>query len=177
MNIILIGYRGTGKTAVGKALSKRLARPFYDADVFLEKKLSRTITDMVAQKGWPFFRAREKEIIQELSELDGCVIATGGGAVMDQDNVDCLAANGVFILLKADIPTIIKRIHGDEVSRQQRPALLGGPIHEETEALVTERMPTYERVADVAVDTTHLDVDEVVDRILNGALQDLALEE
>lgn len=177
MNIILVGYRGTGKTAVGKALSKRLARPFYDADVVLEKKLSRTISDIVAQEGWPFFRAREKEIILELSTLDGCVIATGGGAVMDQDNVDCLAANGVFILLKADTPTMIKRIQGDALSREQRPALLGGPIHAETQALINERMPTYERVADIAVDTTHLSVHEVVDRIVNDALQHLAQAE
>lgn len=176
MNIILIGYRGTGKTAVGKALSQQLARPFYDADIFLEKKLSRTIADIVAEKGWAFFRAREKEIIRELSALDGCVIATGGGAVMDQDNVDCLASNGVFILLKADIPTIIKRIKGDDVSRRQRPALLNGDLYQETQALINERMPVYEKVADISVDTTHVHVHEVVDRIVNGVLQDLARE-
>ena len=176
MNIILIGYRGTGKTAVGKALSERLARPFYDADVFLEEKLSRTISNIVAKDGWPYFRAREKEIIRELSALNGCVIATGGGAVMDHDNVDCLSDNGIFILLKADTPTMIKRIQGDETSRQQRPALLAGNIHEETEALIEKRMPTYERVADMVVDTTHLGIDDVVEQIINNVMKDLALE-
>jgi len=153
-----------------------LGQPFYDADVFLEEKLSRTIRDMVGQEGWPYFRAREKEIIRELSALQGCVIATGGGAVMDRDNVDCLAKNGFFVLLKADIPTMIKRIQCDQRSREQRPDLLGGNIHEETKTLVNERMPMYERVADIAVDTTHLSIDEVVERIVNDGLKALALE-
>jgi shikimate kinase len=177
MNIILIGYRGTGKTAVGKALATRLGRLFYDSDTFLEEKLTTTISDMVAQQGWPYFRAREKEIIRELSALKDCVIATGGGAVMDQDNADCLAQNGFFVLLKADIATMIRRIQGDETSQQQRPDLLGGGIYEETRALINERMPTYERVADLAVDTTRLNIDEVVERIIKNGLKDLVLPE
>ena len=104
MNIVLIGYRGTGKTAVGKALSRQLGWPFHDADIFLEKKMGRTISEMVAKNGWTFFRAREKETIRELSALQQSVIATGGGAVMDKDNVDCLANNGFFVLLEKIYP-------------------------------------------------------------------------
>jgi shikimate kinase len=176
MNIILIGYRGTGKTAVGKALSRKLGRPFYDADVFLEEKLDRTISDMVAQDGWAFFRAREKETIRELSALEQSVIATGGGAVMDKDNVDCLANNGLFVLLKADISTMIERIQADETSQQQRPDLVDGGIYEETKTMITQRMPTYEKVADMAVDTTRLTIDEVVDIIMQNTLTETELE-
>ena len=166
MNIILIGYRGTGKTAVGKAVSKRLGRPFYDVDEFLEEKIGRTISDMVATEGWPFFRAREKEVIKEISAIEDCVIATGGGAVMDKDNVACLSNHGLFVLLKADIPTMIQRIQGDASSRQQRPDLLDGGIYEETETMIRQRMPVYEEVADISVDTTNLTIEEVVKKII-----------
>lgn len=166
MNIVLIGYRGTGKTAVGIALSKRLGRPFYDADAHLEEKLGRTISDMVASEGWPFFRAREKEVIREISAKDDCVIATGGGAVMDKDNVAWLRDKGTFVLLKADMDTMIRRIQGDESSPQQRPKLSKGDIYEETESLLRQRMPIYEEVADFSVDTSNLTIDGVVDQIV-----------
>ena len=166
MNIILIGYRGTGKTAVGRALSKRLGRPFFDADTYLEEKLGRTISDMVAAEGWPFFRAREKEIISEISAMENCVIATGGGAVMDKDNVACLGKKGSFVFLKADIDTMIQRIKRDEASPEQRPQLLDCDLYEETQRLINQRMPTYEEVADFSVDTTQLAIDEVVEKIV-----------
>lgn len=166
MNIILIGYRGTGKTAVGRALSERLGRSFYDADVYLEEKLGRRISEMVAAEGWPFFRAREKEIIREISAVQDCVIATGGGAVMDKDNVTCLGKKGTFVLLRADIDTMIQRIRGDEASQEQRPKLLGCDLYEETQTLINQRMPTYEEVADFSVDTTNLAIDEVVEKIM-----------
>ncbi|MBW2108218.1 MAG: shikimate kinase [Deltaproteobacteria bacterium] len=169
-NIVLIGYRGTGKTAVGRALADRLQVPFFDADAFLEAKLGTTIQDMVARKGWSFFREREKEVIRELSAVRGCVIATGGGAVMDQDNVDCLAGHGFFVLLKADIETMIRRLQGDAATSEQRPALMGTNIYEETRTMIEKRMPTYERVAQFSVDTTHHGIEEVAEIIITQGL-------
>jgi shikimate kinase len=166
VNIVLIGYRGTGKTVVGRALSERLGRAFFDGDVYIEKKAGRTIKDMVATEGWPFFRAREKEAIRDLSAMKDCVIATGGGAVMDSDNVACLGENGAFVLLKANIDTMIERIQADEATSEQRPNLLGGDIYEETETVLRQRMPVYEEVADISVDTSHLTIDEVVEKIV-----------
>jgi len=166
VNLVLIGYRGTGKTVVGRALSERLGRAFFDGDDYIEKKAGRTIKEMVAAEGWPFFRAREKEAIRQLSDMENCVIAPGGGAVMDKDNVAFLRDKGWFVLLKADIDTMIQRIRGDEKSSGQRPDLLGGDLYEETETVLKERMPTYERVADLVVDTTHLTIDEVVEKII-----------
>ncbi len=166
MNIILIGYRGTGKTAVGAALSKKLGRSFYDADTYIEKGAGRSISDMVAAHDWAFFRAREKEAIEELSALEDCVIATGGGAVMDKDNVTFLRKNGFLVLLKAEINTMIQRIEQDEVSAEQRPKLSDSDIYEETEGLLEHRMPVYEQVADFSVDTTSLTIDEVVETVV-----------
>lgn len=166
MNIVLIGYRGTGKTAVGTALSKKLGRSFYDTDTYIEKGAGRSISDMVAAHGWAFFRAREKEAIEELSALEHCVIATGGGAVMDKDNVAFLRKNGFLVLLKADINTMIQRIEQDEVSAEQRPKLSDSDIYEETEKLLKQRMPVYEQVSDFSVDTTILTIDEVVETVV-----------
>jgi shikimate kinase len=166
MNIVIIGYRGTGKTSVGKMLAQRLGMRFVDGDVCLEQKVGRTINDMVAREGWPFFRAKEKEVIREISGYDGCVIATGGGAVMDADNVSALERNGRFILLTADIPTTVSRIQADSVSAQQRPDLLGGGIVEETKKILAQRMPIYRKVADHVIDTTSLSVEQVVESIL-----------
>jgi len=167
MNIVLIGYRGTGKTAVGKALSRRLGMSFYDIDTYIEERLGRPISDVVAGEGWAFFRAREKEAIREISSSEDSVIATGGGAVLDRDNVASLrrSRNGSFVLLKAEIETMIQRIEHDDATSQQRPRLLGSNLYEETEALLKQRMPIYEEVADFSVDTTNLAIDEVVDKI------------
>ncbi len=166
MNIVLIGYRGTGKTTVGKALSERLDRPFFDADVSLEEKEGKTIGDMVAEKGWPFFRAKEKEVIGLLSGQTDCVIATGGGAVMDGDNVACLRRNGLLVLLKAELETMVQRMQRDAANGQERPGLLGGDIYDETQTMIRQRMPVYEEVADFSLDTTNLSVERVVDAIV-----------
>jgi len=166
VNLVLIGYRGTGKTVVGRALSERLGRAFFDADDYIEEKAGRTIKEMVAAEGWPFFRAREKEAIRQLSDMENCVIAPGGGAVMDKDNVVFLRDKGWFVLLKADMDTMIQRIRGDEASSEQRPDLLGGDIYEETETVLKERMPVYEDVSDISVDTSQLSIDEVVEKIV-----------
>ncbi|MBW2264686.1 MAG: shikimate kinase [Deltaproteobacteria bacterium] len=166
MNIVLIGYRGTGKTAVGRALAERLKRLFYDADVFLEEKLATTIAEMVAKEGWNFFREKEKEVIRELSAKEDSVIATGGGAVMDRENVGCLKKNGFFILLTADIDTMVQRILADDSSTGQRPELLDSDIYRETKTLIEQRMPLYEEIAHFSIDTTKLSVAEVTERII-----------
>ncbi|MDY6953739.1 MAG: shikimate kinase, partial [Thermodesulfobacteriota bacterium] len=95
-----------------------------------------------------------------------CVIAPGGGAVMDKENVAFLGNKGWFVLLKADIDTMIQRIQGDEASSEQRPDLLGGDIYEETQTVLRERMPVYEDVADISVDTSQLSIDGVVEKIV-----------
>ncbi|MBW2330922.1 MAG: shikimate kinase [Deltaproteobacteria bacterium] len=95
MNIVLIGYRGTGKTSVGAALSKRLGKAFCDTDDYIEEKVKRPISDMVAREGWAFFRAQEKQAIREVSSRKDCVIAAGGGAILDPENVENLKKNGV----------------------------------------------------------------------------------
>jgi len=87
MNIYLIGYRCTGKSSVGKSLAKILGWSFLDADVELVKEYKITISEIVATEGWESFRKKEKHVLKRLSSLDKHVIATGGGAILDEENV------------------------------------------------------------------------------------------
>ena len=166
MNIVLIGYRGTGKTVVGQRLAKVLDRPFFDADILIEENGGMTIADMVDTKGWTFFRKLEKEIIRELSERTASVIATGGGAVMDPENVAHLGERGTFVLLTADIDVLAQRIQADQTSARTRPPLVEGTVREELQTMLTERMPTYKELARLTVDTSDRSIDEVVTRIV-----------
>ncbi len=99
MNIVLIGYRGAGKSAVGEKLAARLGKEFVDADDLLEKREGRRIREIVESQGWQYFRALEKEILSEVAARDNLVIAPGGGAVLDMANVKALQKNGLIIWL------------------------------------------------------------------------------
>jgi shikimate kinase len=166
MNIILIGYRCTGKTSVGMALSKRIGKAFCDADDHIEEKAKRSISDMVATEGWDFFRAREKEAIHEVSSFDDYIIAPGGGAVLDAENVKNLKQNGVIVLLEATTQTILERMRLDKKTEQQRPSLTGKSAYEEIEEVLEFRMPFYMDAMDFSVDTTSKSVEQILDEIV-----------
>jgi shikimate kinase len=166
MNIVLIGYRGTGKTSVGMALAEKLGRDFYDADDTIERRVGTSISDMVDQDGWAFFRTKEKEAIAELSALDGCVIAAGGGAVLDPENVANMKQSGIVILLEAKTETIFERMREDEKTEQQRPSLTGKDPYEEIREVLAVRRPLYKKAMDFSVDTTSKSIEEVVEEIV-----------
>lgn len=153
MNLILIGYRGSGKTSVGRELAKLLERPFFDSDRMVFAKTGRTVREMVEAGGWPAFREAEKAVIAELSALDHAVISLGGGAVMDPPNVAALEERGKFVWLKADARTLARRMQSEKNGSGQRPSLTGAGTLEEVERVLAERLPVYRAVADLAVDT------------------------
>jgi shikimate kinase len=156
-NIVLIGFRCTGKTSVGKKISERLKMPFYDTDDLIIKDAGISISEIVAEKGWPYFRQREREIIARLSELQDCVIATGGGAILDKANVLCLETNGVFVWLKADMGTIAARMKASDI-QGLRPSLTGSDPAEEVGDVLRQRLPDYEKLSDFSVDTAAVEV-------------------
>jgi shikimate kinase len=166
MNIVLIGYRCTGKTSVGKILSERLGKAFVDTDDYIEKKAERPISEMVAEGGWDFFREAEVEAIREIASSDNLIIAAGGGAVLNTDNVNNLKRNGVIILLETTSETILQRMRADEKTEQQRPSLTGKDPLEEIEEVLEMRRPHYRQAMDFAVDTTSKTIEKVVDEIL-----------
>lgn len=153
MNIILIGYRGSGKTSVGRELARLLERPFFDSDRMVFAKTGKTVREIVEAGGWPAFREAEKAVIGELSALEQAVIALGGGAVMDPENVGALRERGTFVWLRAEPETLARRIGGDEDGQAQRPALTGVGTLEEIGRVLAERLPVYRTVADRVLDT------------------------
>jgi shikimate kinase len=166
MHIVLIGYRCTGKTSVGKAISERLGKAVVDTDDYIEKKAGRPISNMVEKEGWDFFRDREREAIREITACDDLVIAAGGGAVLNEENVTNLKRNGVVILLEARNETLLQRMRADDRTERQRPSLTGKSPLEEIEEVLEVRRPYYEQAMDFSVDTTSRTIEQVVDEIL-----------
>lgn len=161
-NIILVGFMGTGKTAVGKALAARLKMKFVDMDDLIEEREGIKIPDIFASKGEPYFRKIEKEIAKEVSARSGLVIAAGGGAVIDEVNVKNLKSSGVMICLTATADKIFNRTR----AHTHRPLLNVSDPKEKISELLAKRAEYYAR-ADHRIDTSRLSVGEVVDKILN----------
>ncbi|MGC9976990.1 MAG: shikimate kinase [Syntrophales bacterium] len=161
MHVILIGYRGTGKSAVGRRLAEKLKMPFYDTDELIEQEAARSIGDMVAEEGWEYFRKRECEIIGKLAVLQRGIVATGGGAVLDRGNCDMLKEHGLLIWLRADMATIVERIRDDATNKEPRPPLLHDDACGETEDILSQRLPIYRKLADFSIDTTDKSIDEI----------------
>jgi len=127
-----------------------------------------TIAEMVENQGWPFFRKLEKAVIEELSEKRSSVIATGGGAVMDEENAARLKQTGTLVLLEADPEVLLQRIFADDAGTGKRPPLLGGTAYEELQTLLAERTPVYRKLAQLSVDTTNLNPDDVAAQIVKN---------
>jgi len=171
MNIYLIGYRCTGKSSAGKSLAKILGWSFLDADVELVKEYKITISEIVATQGWESFRKKEKDVLKRLSSLNKHVIATGGGAILDEENVKNMKKSGVSIWLRATPETVKDRILKDETTEDSRPSLTSKGLMEEIEETLISRNPFYEKAMDFSVDTDNIDIENVcitIQKKLNG---------
>ncbi|MFH1684441.1 MAG: shikimate kinase [Candidatus Margulisiibacteriota bacterium] len=158
MNIILIGFMGSGKSAVGHQLAKDLQMDYLDCDELIEKTEKMSINDIFAKKGEPYFRDLETEVIKTLGEYDNFVLATGGGMVLREENVKMLKEIGPLVLLWANPETVYQRVKKET----QRPLLNVPDPLAEIKKILDKRTPVYDRVADFKVDTSKLDVAECV---------------
>lgn len=152
---------GTGKTAVGKELAKKKKWQFVDLDDLIELKEKRTIAEIFAKSGEPYFRRREKQVLKEVAKEKKFVVACGGGIVIDRENVRTMKETGMIICLTASADVIIKRTSG----YSHRPLLNVSNPKKQIELLLKLRAPYYAG-ADKTVDTTKISVKEVVDKIL-----------
>ena len=167
-NLILIGYRACGKTAVGAQLARRLNRPFVDLDQVLVEEAGQSIADIVARFGWQEFRRREKELVARYGKKKGLVLAPGGGAVLDPDNITALKEHGLIIWLTADPDTIQKRLAQDRATADNRPSLTGADTLREVERVLKEREPLYRQAAQITIDTSHQSIDTTANQILTA---------
>jgi shikimate kinase len=165
-NLVLIGCRASGKTAVGARLAARLQRPFVDLDEVLIQEAGRPIADIVAQGGWPEFRRLEKELVARYRQVEGQILATGGGVVLDPENVAALRENGIIIWLTADPATIQARLAQDQPQDANRPSLTGGDTIREVEEVLKNRAPLYQAAAQIIVDTAGRTITQVVELVL-----------
>ena len=164
--IILIGFRCTGKTTIGKKLAEVLNWKFLDLDVEIQKKTGKTIKEMVEEKGWEFFRNLEKKEMENLYDLKRVVIALGGGGVLHQKEMEKLKEKSLVIWLFTPEEVILQRLRQDEKTSSQRPALSNTSLEEEIRNILKEREPLYEKFSHFKIDTSENIVGKTVDKIL-----------
>jgi shikimate kinase len=161
-NIYLIGLMGAGKTTIGRQLAKALSMPFYDSDKAVEESTGVDIPTIFEFEGEEGFRGREQKMIQKLTQLKGIVLATGGGAILREENRKVLKDNGYVVYLQCSVERILERTRRDT----QRPLLKTDNPKERLQLLFEQRQPLYLACADFKIDTGIHKSKTVVSRIL-----------
>ncbi|WP_268874554.1 shikimate kinase [Chitinasiproducens palmae] len=161
-NVFLIGLMGAGKTTVGRALARRLERTFYDSDLELETRLGVRVPVIFEHEGEAGFRQREAQMIDELSSLSGIVLATGGGAVLRDENRQRLRERGVVVYLRANPHDLWLRTRHD----RNRPLLQTEDPRGKLVALFKQRDPIYRQCADFIVETGRPSVNSLANTVL-----------
>lgn len=167
MSVYLIGYRGAGKTTIGRKLADRLWMSFADSDERVIQQAGKTIRQIFDQHGEPTFRELEAKIVLELSKLSDHVIALGGGALLRDENREALMKDEhKIVYLHCDPEELHRRIQADPQTALNRPNLspLGGSV-DEIKNLLVEREPLYRECMTAELDVTNLTPEEAVTRL------------
>lgn len=163
MNIILIGYRGTGKSVVGKIISEKLGMPYIGMDSNIVKTAGMSIPQIVETSGWTKFRDLETKETLKIQHMDNTVVDTGGGVIEREENREVLKKSGLVFWMTASIDTIVDRIQDDT----QRPALVDGKTFTEEIAEVLEsRISKYKAASEFEINTDTLSPEQIADQII-----------
>jgi shikimate kinase len=162
MNLVLIGYRGTGKSTVAKLLAEKLGMEVVSLDQEIVRRAGRSVPEIVAEHGWAYFRDLESAVTKDFSEQDKIIIDAGGGVILRRENVERLRRGGKLFWLRASVPVIVARI---EAGTERPPLIAGKSFTEEVEEVLRERAPLYEAAADCQIDTDVLSPQQVADEI------------
>ena len=146
--VVMIGMMGAGKTAVGTALARVLGVPFLDSDEEIERAANRSISEIFARDGEPFFREKESQVLSRLLAGDPCILSSGGGAFLAAPNREMIAAEGVSVWLKADLDVLWQRVR----HKTTRPLLRTPDPRETLRGLLEAREPVY-ALADLVVES------------------------
>ncbi|MCS7048933.1 MAG: shikimate kinase [Verrucomicrobiae bacterium] len=159
-NLVLVGFMGSGKTVVGRRLAAQLGMEFCDCDQLIEQRTGRRISDIFAREGEAFFRQLERALVRELAAGSRRVIATGGGVVLNPENLRDLSATGIIICLWAEPEVLLQRLQHDT----DRPLLAGTDREKKLRELLAQRAPLY-RAIPLCVDTTRLTIEQTVQAV------------
>lgn len=165
-NIYLTGYRCTGKTTAGILLADRLGREFIDADEMLVKKVGMPVSEIVEKYGWDYFRNIESDVLESIADMDEKIVATGGGVVLRDKNIENMRRTGSVVWLKASAETIFKRMTEDIKTKDQRPGLSDRGPFLEIEEILANRLPLYSKAMDFSFETDNLEIDKIVSMIV-----------
>lgn len=161
--IVMVGLMGAGKTSIGRRLAARLGLPFVDADDEIEAAAGSSINDIFERLGEASFRDGERRVIARLLDGPPIVLATGGGAFMDTETRERIAAKGISVWLRADIDTLVRRTS----RRNNRPLLKNGEPREILTKLMEQRHPIYQ-LADIVVDSFDAPAEETLQHVLDA---------
>lgn len=166
--IVMVGMMGAGKTAVGRALAQRLGVPFLDSDAAIEAAASRTVPEIFARDGEPFFRAKETQVISRLLDTERGILSTGGGAFLGAVNRDNISKRGVSVWLNADLELLWQRVR----HKDTRPLLQTDDPRATLADIYATRVPLY-ALADVTVlSLPDLSIEEMVTRVITQMLEE-----
>jgi shikimate kinase len=171
-SIVLVGMMGAGKSSVGRRLSRALNLPFVDADEEIERAAGKSIPEIFADHGEPYFRAGERRVIARLLESQPKVLATGGGAYMDAATRELIGRRGVAIWLKADVDVLLRRVR----RRANRPLLHADDPEAVLRRLLETREPVY-RLADLTVQSRDVPHETVVSEVIEALRDHLHLRD
>lgn len=162
VNIILTGFMGAGKSSVGKILAKKTGMDVVDTDDVIEGEAGMSISFIFKRHGEEHFRELEKKVVEKVSNLENSIIITGGGVVLDKENMTALRKNGTIVYLHAEPDTVYERLKDDAA----RPLLKVTHPNREIKRILNSREPFY-KDHDHQIDTDDLTIDQVADRILD----------
>ncbi len=162
-SIVLVGLMGAGKTSVGRRLAQRLDLPFVDTDTEIERAAGKSIPEIFADHGEDEFRSGEKRVIARLLDSGPQILATGGGAYMDPETRDNIAASGVSVWLSGDLDLLVKRVK----RRSNRPLLAQGDVRKTLSDLIAVRYPVY-ALADIEVESRDVPHQRIVSAIIKA---------
>lgn len=171
MNIYLVGYRCSGKSSVARRLAARLGWEFVDTDRLVVSQAGQEITAIVAANGWPYFRRLEQACLRTVAAKHHQVVATGGGIVLDAQNVQTMKATGIVVWLSAGPDVIRQRMQGDHQTENQRPALTHRDAIDEIETVLKERTPLYRAASHMVIDTEFESVPSLVEGLVPRLIQ------
>ena len=159
-NLVLTGFMGAGKSTVGRRLAEKLKLRYVDTDAEIERRAKMSIPEIFEKHGEAYFRELERRVVEEVSELEGCVIVTGGGVVLNRENILNLRKKGIIVYLHAEPEVVYERLRGDA----SRPLLRVENPLQRIKELMRERAPCYAE-HDYSVDTSRLSVEQVVEKV------------